>query len=248
MRNILAARNRPRLRRLARQQALLAFDFDGTLSPIVENPSDAGISVATAELLDDVAQRYPVAIISGRSVDDVKARLRGARAAAIVGNHGIEPSTWMHDAAAAVAAWAPVLTAGVAGLEGVKVENKRHSLSVHYRQAPSSRGAQRAIREVVERLPGDVRVVDGHKVVNVVPAGAPHKGDALLSLAAQFGASAVLFVGDDVTDEDAFAVLTDDESLGVRVCASANTHARWYVPTQPDVDRLLAALIAARPG
>jgi len=248
VRNILAARNRPHLRRFASRDALVAFDFDGTLSPIVADPADAEIGADTASLLDEVARRYPVAVISGRAVADVTARLRGARVAAVVGNHGIEPSSWMHDAAAAVDAWAPALSAGLAGRDGVLVENKRHSLSVHYRHAPSTQEARRAIHEVVERLPGAVRVVDGHMVVNVVLEGAPHKGDALRTLAARFTATAVLFAGDDVTDEDAFAVLTDDDSLGVRVCRTGRTSARWFIPTQPDVDRLLAELLAARPG
>ena len=85
-------------------------------------------------------------------------------------------------------------------------------------------------------------------VVNVVLEGAPNKGDALRTLAARFTATAILFAGDDVTDEDAFAVLTDDDSFGVRVCPAGRTSARWFIPTQPDVDRLLAELLAARPG
>ncbi|MEO7966394.1 MAG: trehalose-phosphatase, partial [Gemmatimonadaceae bacterium] len=163
------------------------------------------------------------------------------------GNHGIEPSYWMAEAAAAVASWAPAVAEGVAGMEGVRVENKRHSLAVHYRHAPSQSGAYRAIRDAVDRLPADARIMDGHKVVNVVPAGAPNKGDALKQVAAEASLDAILFVGDDVTDEDAFAVLTRGDSLGVRVCPSATSHAEWYIPSQPDIDRLLSALVQARP-
>lgn len=248
MRNILAARNRPHLRRFAARDALVAFDFDGTLAPIVDKPVDAIIGAETASLLDEVARRYPVAVISGRTVADVTARLREARVATVIGNHGIEPSSSMHEAAAAVRVWAPILAAELAGLDGVMVEDKHLSVSVHFRHAPSPNRARRTIHEAVARLPGAVRVVDGHMVVNLVLDGAPNKGDALRTLAARFDATAVLFTGDDVTDEDAFAVLTDDISFGVRVCRTRRSHARWYVPSQGDVDRLLAELLAARRG
>lgn len=246
MQNILAPEHAWRIAKLAQQRALLAFDFDGTLAPIVDQPDAAGILESTARLLGVLTRQYPVAIISGRALDDVKARLRGVTVATIVGNHGIEPSHWMAEAASAVAAWAPTLAAGVAGIEGVRVENKRHSLAVHYRHARSHSGAYRAIREVVERLPPDARIMEGHKVVNVVPAGAPTKGDALLHVAAKSALDAILFVGDDVTDEDAFAVLNTGDSLGVRVCASEHSRAQWFIPSQADIDPLLTALVRAR--
>lgn len=246
MQNILAREHVWRIARLAQHRALLAFDFDGTLAPIVDQPDAAGISQTTADLLQAVSCRYPVAIITGRAVDDVRVRLHGVKVAAIVGNHGIEPSNWMEDAAHAVASWAPTVAEGVAGIEGVRVENKRHSLAVHYRHARSQSGAYRAIREAVERLPADARVMDGHKVVNVVPAGAPTKGDALLHVAAQSSLDAILFAGDDVTDEDAFAVLQSGDSLGVRICPSEQSRAAWYIPSQADIDALLAELLRAR--
>jgi trehalose 6-phosphate phosphatase len=152
----------------------------------------------------------------------------------------------MKEAADAVASWVPTLAESVAGIEGVRVENKRHSLSVHYRHARSQSGAYRAIREAVGRLPADARVMDGHKVVNVVPAGAPTKGDALLHVAAQSSLDAILFAGDDVTDEDAFAVLQTGDSLGIRVCPSEHSRAAWYVPSQVDIDPLLAELLRVR--
>lgn len=246
MRNILEPEHVWRITKLAQHRALLAFDFDGTLAPIVDQPDAAGITQKTAERLRAVTCLYPVAIISGRAVDDVRARLLGVKVAAIVGNHGIEPSHWMTEAADAVTSWVPTLAEGVAGIEGVRVENKRHSLAVHYRHARSQSGAYRAIREAVERLPADARIMDGHKVVNVVPAGAPTKGDALLHIAAQSSLDAILFAGDDVTDEDAFAVLNTGDSLGIRVCPAEQSRAAWYIPSQVDIDLLLAELLRVR--
>ena len=246
MENILDPAHVGRLHTLAQRRSLLAFDFDGTLSPIVDQPDAAGISDTTADLLGQLTRYYPVAIISGRAVDDVTSRLHGVRVAAIVGNHGIEPSHWMAEAAEAVASWAPTMAEGVAGIEGVRVENKRHSLAVHYRHARSQSGAYRAIREAADRLPPDARIMDGHKVVNVVPVGAPNKGDAVRHVARASSLDATLFVGDDVTDEDAFAVLNSGDSLGIRVCPSEQSRAQWYIPSQPDIDRLLGELVKAR--
>lgn len=246
MRNILAPRNAASLGRFVRQRVLLALDFDGTLAPIVERPADARLPEKTAGLLQELALRYPVVIISGRSVDDVRARLGGATVATIVGNHGIEPSSDMHSAADTVAQWATALSADVAGMAGVQMENKRHSLAVHYRRAPSPSSAHRAIRRAAERLPGAVRVVEGIMVLNIVPAGAPNKGDALQRLRAQFGVAATLYAGDDVTDEDAFAAQDPEIDIGIRVGLTRDTHARYYIPSQPDIDRLLALLIERR--
>jgi trehalose-6-phosphatase len=88
--------------------------------------------------------------------------------------------------------------------------------------------------------------MDGHKVVNVVPVGAPNKGDAVRHVALQSSLDAILFAGDDVTDEDAFAVLNAGDSLGIRVCPWEQSRAEWYIPSQPDIDRLLAELVRAR--
>lgn len=244
---ILDDRGVARLREFTRGHILLAFDFDGTLAPIVAHPPDAQVRRETCELLHEVVRRYPVAVISGRSVEDVENRLRGVHVGAIVGNHGIEPSSFMQEAADEVARWAPQLTAALGEQPGIVIENKQHSLSVHYRQAPSQGEARAAIHDAVTRLPGDVRLMEGIKVVNVVPACAPTKGDALLRLKAQFGVEGALFVGDDVTDEDAFAVQDPERCIGIRIGAEQETRAHYRIPTQGEIDRLLAILLDCRP-
>lgn len=235
-----------RLCAFAGGRVLLAFDFDGTLAPIVAHPEAAALRDETRALLSQLVRRYPVAIITGRALDDVTRRLDGVPIAAIIGNHGIEPSSHMETSAAAVAAWLPVLTSALDGLPGVVVENKRHSISVHYRHAPSPERAHEAIRSALGTLPADARVMEGLRVVNVVHAAAPTKGDALLDLRLSLGTDATLYVGDDITDEDAFAAQDPERCIGVRI-GTAESRARFHLRSQSEVDVLLAALIACRP-
>ncbi|MCC6774581.1 MAG: hypothetical protein IT360_25620 [Gemmatimonadaceae bacterium] len=97
----------------------------------------------------------------------------------------------------------------------------------------------------MRRLGDGVRHMEGIEVVNLVPAGAPTKGDALARLRAECGASAVFHIGDEETDEDAFTVLDDDALLAVRVEYSDTSRARYFVPTQSDVEGLLDLVLVA---
>ena len=243
--NLLTEPHRWDVTRVAAPGALLAFDFDGTLAPIVASPPDAAMRETTRVRLTELARRRQVAIITGRALADIEPRLRGVPTSAIVGNHGSEPSPYMAAARESVAAWLPVLHAAVGHLSGLVIENKGASLAVHYRHASSPEAARAAIAAAVRRLGDGVRHMEGIEVVNLVPVGAPTKGDALARLRAECGASAVFYIGDEETDEDAFAVLDDDTSLAVRVGASDTSRARYFVPSQSDVDALLDLLLAA---
>jgi trehalose 6-phosphate phosphatase len=247
-RDLLLPSHLPRLRRFAAGRVLLAFDFDGTLAPIVDDRADARARPATLALLAELVRRYPVAVISGRTVADVRERLGGVAVAAIVGNHGIEPSAAMPDAARDVAAWTPLLRAALAAEPGVVVEDKRFSLAVHYRGATDRARSRAAIHAAAALLPSSPRVADGHSVVSLVPAYAPTKGDALRALQGSLGADATLFVGDDVTDEDAFAAQDGVESLGVRVGRLAGSAAPYFIRSQSEIELLLERLIASRPA
>jgi trehalose 6-phosphate phosphatase len=199
---------------------------------------------ATGERLRRLAERRRVAIITGRAVADITPRLDGIPLAALVGNHGLEPSEAMRGARETVARWVPELRARIGGMAGVVLEDKGGSLALHYRQAAAPREAQAAIVAAVGALGAGVRLMEGLAVVNVIPAGAPTKGDALLRLCREFEAQAVLYVGDEETDEDAFAVLDDAVSLGVRVGRSDRSRAPYYVQGQGEVDVLLDVLLA----
>jgi trehalose 6-phosphate phosphatase len=244
--NLLSAGNRSRIRVFAQGRVLLAFDFDGTLAPLGADPDRAFPRAATRELLASVAERYPVAVISGRAVADVSARL-GVEVRTVVGNHGIEPSPAMEEAARAVAEWAPQLRDALGTVSGVVVEDKRFSIALHYRAADDHEEARRRIHSAVAGLAGSPRAADGHFVVNVVGRDAPTKGDALRRIVTELAATGSLFAGDDLTDEDAFAVQDPETSLGVRVGVGVPTRAAFHIPSQAEIDQLLRELLDARP-
>jgi trehalose 6-phosphate phosphatase len=242
---ILAAGAQPTIERLARLRALLAFDFDGTLAPIVADRQAARIQPGTRRLLRALAFLYPCAVISGRARADVARRLEGIPLVGIVGNHGAEAGRGPLDRTrrARVLEWIRVLETGLRSEAGVEIEDKRFSVAVHYRRAPSRAAARRLVVRLTSELAG-ARVFGGHAVVNVVPADAPSKATALEHLADSIAAAAVLYLGDDRTDEDVFRSPRVD--VAVRVGRTARTAARWYVPGQSAVDALLRALITGR--
>jgi trehalose 6-phosphate phosphatase len=241
---ILAPEQAPALRRLARRRLLVALDFDGTLAPIVARPLRAALAPRTRRLLRRLAASYPCVVISGRSRRDLLRRVRGLGLAGTVGNHGGEPSPRAAALRARVGRWRRALERELAGAPGVAIEDKGLSLSVHYRGAPRPGAARAAIRAAAAGLAG-ARVVGGKRVVNVVPAEAPHKGAALEAARRRLGCEATLYVGDDETDEDAFA-LRGASRIGVRVGRAPASRARYFLRSQASVDALLERLVRLR--
>lgn len=247
MKNLLAPGHARVLSRLAGARTLLAFDFDGTLAPIVEDRDEAQMRAPTRALFEALCERFPTAVISGRSRRDVAARLGAARVKYVVGNHGLESGRAAPRERAVLNEARARLGALVEAAPGLELEDKRHSLTVHFRRARDQRAAKAVILGALARLGKSVRVVGGKCVFNVVPANAPHKGDALLALRKKEAADLALFVGDDVTDEDVFR-LEQPEILSVRVGRSASSAARWYVRGQGELDELLRRLLRLRRG
>jgi trehalose 6-phosphate phosphatase len=255
MRNILAQSQRSLLAEMTSSNVLLAFDFDGTLAPIVEDPKAAGLRARTRQRLEALCELYPVVVISGRAQRDVRKRLAGMHMQAVVGNHGMEPQATADKAAAQSAAmsryarqvtrWLAKLKRELAPLRGVVIEDKTYSLSVHYRQSRQKRAARAAIMAAAEQL-GDVRVVGGKLVVNVVPQGAPHKGIALERERDRLRCDTAIYVGDDDTDEDVFALDHPGRLLSIRVGKKAGSSAPYCVAEQSNVDDLLRVLIELR--
>jgi len=235
---------RRELVRLAREDALLAFDFDGTLAALVDDPQAAALAEPTRMLLSALAAHRRCAVLSGRALDDLRARLAGLPLVALVGNHGLEvdgvppPEALRHR----VHAWGRELQGRLEGEPGVRVEDKGLSLSVHFRGAPAPGRAEATIRAAADALPG-ARVFGGHAVVNCVPEGAPDKGAALRGLLVAAQAPAALYVGDDQTDESAFALAGEFPLLSVRVGPEAGTRAQYVLADRSAVDALLHALL-----
>lgn len=230
---------------LAADRGLLAFDFDGTLAPMVADRGAAAMRPATRGLLRAAAVWYPCAVVSGRARADVAARVSNAPLVAVVGEHGADAGGQPTPPAVlrTVERWASDLLADLGGHPGIAIEVKRWSLAIHYRAAPDPGHAAALVRAAAARLPA-ARVFGGAAVVNVVPAGAPDKGTAVATLARSVGARSVLYVGDDDTDEDAFR--SPAVTVAVRVGRTPLSSARWVLEEQREMDLLLGALVRAR--
>jgi len=250
MRDILHPSHRGVLERFAGLGApapvLLAFDYDGVLAPLVRDPGGARMRRTTRDLLVRLARRYPVAAVSGRSWTHTRHLTEGV-APYVVGNHGFE---LLHARRVPVAVqrqvrgWRRQLEVALAGVPGLHFEDKRSTLAVHYGLARAWRVAERAAYAAANQLRG-TRLVPGKKVLNILPRRFPNKGDALRALLARLGLGAALYLGDDVTDEDAFAVGAP-LVLGVHV-GPGRSLAPWRLASQDRVDELLALLLALRP-
>ena len=245
MRDILADGNRPLLARLAASQALLAFDFDGTLAPIVRDPARADMRPTTRELFEAVANAYPCVVISGRSRSDVERRVHGTGVFDVMGNHGIETDDQPPLPTPSVSPWVAALKRDLFRVPGVVIEDKARSVAVHYRRSTDRRRTRAAILRSVSSLAG-ARVVLGKCVVNLVAHDAPHKGTALSRARERFACDLALYVGDDRTDEDVFGLDHRDWLLAVRVGHWLGSKADFYVPDQKSVDVLLARLLQLR--
>jgi trehalose 6-phosphate phosphatase len=237
----------PTLARLARQNALLAFDYDGTLAPIVADPRHAEMRRETRELLERVARAYPCIVVTGRARQDTASRLRGIGVLSVIGNHGLEPPFALNHAAPIVRAWVPRLRMALGSLEGVFIENKGFSLAIHYRRAPKRGSAAAAILRACASF-ANARTIPGKCAVNLLPRGAPNKGSALLFACRDIGCDTALYVGDDQTDEDVFALSSVAPFLGVRIGRTRRSRAGFYIRSQRSIDELLRRLLALRRG
>ncbi len=245
MKNILADVNRLVLEQFAWSNAVLAFDYDGTLAPIVPRPERAVMRESTRRLLEELSEAYPCIVISGRSQADVARRLRGTRVHEVIGNHGIEPWKANHQLQREVQRWHPLLAGQLSSLRGVVIEDKMFSIAVHYRQSREKRVAIAAILEAARAL-GDVRIVGGKQVVNILPANAPNKGSALMRERARLGCDTAIYIGDDETDEDVFVLDQPGQLLSIRVGHRPGSAARYFLRTQSDVDVLMRLLVELR--
>jgi len=231
---------------------LIGLDFDGVLAPIVAVPSAARIPAATREALDALvgaAGRGHIALVSGRSLADLAAVADPPPGVTLVGSHGAE-----------VAGAPPVLTdveqellaeiieavqAVVDGHRGTMREDKPAGVVLHTRNADrnAAAAATAAVLNGPARLAG-IRTTTGKEVVELSVLDVD-KGLALHRLRVELGAGGALYVGDDVTDEHAFAVLDDDDGDVTIKVGDGPTGARWRISGTEAVPELLAAIAAA---
>jgi trehalose-phosphatase len=271
MRHLFSAEGLAALAATMRARPLLAFDFDGTLAPIVARPERAAVPAATRRVLEALVRRprTHVAVVSGRAAADA-ARVAGVPRVWVIGNHGaerIDPGgrvavdPLVASFADAVAAAARELAPAVARTDGAELEDKRWTLTVHYRRVADEAlvGALRAAAAGASRAHG-LALREGKKVFELRPPVRVDKGVASLRLASELGALApaasLLYAGDDATDEDAFRALRDADprALTVRVAsrvgvdAPTPTAAEFTVPDLPALRALLEQVVQMGSG
>jgi len=195
--------NQVELARLAWSNVLLAFDYDGTLAPLVSTPSRASMRASTRRSFRHVSRLYPLVVITGRAQRDMLMKLGNIEVSQVIGNHGAEPSLDPDTIRSRVKRWLPMLRERLSDRQGVVIENKEFSVAIHYRHARERASARRAVLAAAHSLP-EVRIVGGKLVVNLVLEDVANKGVALERERARLACERVIYVGDDETDEDAF--------------------------------------------
>jgi trehalose-phosphatase len=258
-----ALRDAPSLaKRMASKRLAVFLDYDGTLTPIVSRPEDAIISDRMREVVRGLARRCTVCVVSGRDRAVVQ-QLMGVDDLVVAGSHGFD--IWSPEGGAIEreegAGFADLLrrvtdTLGeeVASVRGALVEPKKSSVAVHYRLVDEHERPR--IKELVDRLmaaePQALKLTPGKMVYEIQPNIDWDKGKAVLYLleALELDGEAVLplYVGDDITDEDAFRALAG-RGIGILVAdpadpevAGRSTAAEYLLRDTEEVENLLDAL------
>jgi trehalose 6-phosphate phosphatase len=225
------------------RSTLFAFDLDGTLVPIESNPCDIGISDSIRKELTILNDQTAVAVITGRSRSDALHHL-GISPRYLIGNHGAEGLLGWKDREQVFAIianqWQSQLDKllPIDNRGGIMIENKGVTLSIHYRHVCNIKSAHKIILEAISKLNPQPRRIGGQFIENLIPAGAPDKGDALKILMEISGCQKSLFVGDDETDEDVFR-LNDENIFTVRVGINPLSNALFYIRVQHEIVWLL---------
>lgn len=253
------------IRKIAAHPGLFLFlDYDGTLTPIASGPSKARLSPQVRALLCELkaAEGVKIAIVSGRSLGNLKRYVR-IPGILLVGNHGFEIRgsgiSYVHPEALAqrgsMAGLSRYFKRELSQQPGFFVEHKKFSVSIHYRQVTSPRVIRTVKRRLFRKLAclrrTPVAFKEGKKVWELRPNAAWHKGKAVLWLArhAQKGGQRLfpVYVGDDVTDEDAFEALRK-RGAGIKVFSGkrCRSHARFLLRSPGEVARFLRRLLILR--
>jgi trehalose-phosphatase len=246
--------------RIAGSRAIaVLLDYDGTLTPIVADPAAALLAPEARRVIERLAERHVVAVVSGRGLADVAAKV-GIDRLYYAGSHGFElrgPDGTGHEhpeAAGHLPALeraARQLDEALAGIPGALVEPKRFGVAAHYRQvAPDAHESVRAIVRAIASEASGLRLTTGHMVLELRPDLPWDKGAAVRWLLAELGQDhgelLALFVGDDVTDEDAFRVIAD-RGVGIVVATEPRFTRATRRLDDPDAVRRFLDELASSP-
>ncbi len=242
---------------------LLLSDYDGTLTPIVERPQDAVLSEGMREILNKISKRYPIGIISGRSLTNIK-KVVGIDGIYYSGNHGFEisgPDVELtkgeaERAGPTISEICFAIKARATQFKGMIVEDKGPTASVHYRMVAEEKVQElkELFNELVESSvrEGRIRVTRGKKVLEIRPNVDWDKGRAVEWLidvvSKERGEIYPIYLGDDVTDEDAFLVLKGKGLTVLVTQEGRKSDAEYYLRNTEEVEEFLRELIPTRAG
>jgi trehalose-phosphatase len=235
------------------RQLAVFLDYDGTLTPIVSHPEKALLSDSMRQALQSLVMQAPVAILSGRDLDDIRKRVN-IGAIVYAGSHGFDIAGPRGLRKEMATEFLPKLDMAekelgkqLAGIAGARVERKRFSIAAHYRNVNESdvSKVERAVSEVAARH-RELRRMEGKKVYELLPDIDWDKGKAVLWLLETSGLERAkvrpIYIGDDRTDEDAFRALGQ---RGVGILLSEQPHstaARYALKNPAEVERFLREL------
>ncbi len=221
-----------------RKGGLIFLDYDGTLTPIVDKPELAVLDPKTREFVRRLAMKFTVILVSGRSVSDL-VEISGVEVTGFVGNHGLEIKipglTFIHPQARrtepVIAHLCREIRSRCGHIEGVFVENKKLTASIHYRNVLKAELSKlrQIFRGIVKPYLENrkIRISQGKKVWELRPPVQWNKGNAVTWLVRLFNPRKelpVFYAGDDRTDEDAFAVL---KGTGITVLVAERPRKSW---------------------
>lgn len=206
---------------------LFLLDYDGTLAEIVPDPETAFPHPDVPGLLRDLREKYPVYLVTGRSIESLS-RLLDVPGLEVIGVHGMEAGRLGEPAT-------PLITEGdldalevaraqLPKISGLKVEDKRWAVALHYRSVNAA--GTDALKAWSERLPQGLDLLWGKQVLELRPDGYS-KGRVAMRLAAEHPQAIPVVIGDDTTDEGAFVAIP--QGLSVKVGEGA-TQARTRLP------------------
>ena len=247
----------------AASHILLLSDYDGTLTPIVSRPVEAVLSSEVRDELNQISERpnFSVGIVSGRSLSEIKMMV-GLNGIYYAGNHGLEiegpginfVSPSARAAQSRMKDLSVQLSARFGSIEGVIIEDKGLSLSVHYRLVKE--GEEKTIGDIFRQITtpwlneGKIRVTSGKKVWEVRPPIDWHKGKAVETISQKIKKSLkieqplTLYLGDDTTDEDAFKVLHYPKGWSVFVGPeNPSSNADFFLNSTSEVSTFLSRLL-----
>jgi trehalose-phosphatase len=227
------------------------LDYDGTLTPIVSKPEQARISQEMKDILARLAEKYTVAIITGRDMDDVK-QMVGLKNLIYAGSHGFRISGpdglyREHEKTSVLLPELSIIEKELLDIQkkykGVQVDRKRYAIGLHYRNAKEEDidNILSEFDEVLENNPG-YKKGTGKKIVEIKPDLDWHKGKAVLWILEELGLAddtsvIPVYIGDDDTDEDAFEAL-EESGIGIGIMVEHHGKPTYASYTLNDVDEV----------